>query len=42
MVHLAIEARSSGVSIAVACETAEPFSGFGALVASQPLVSALA
>lgn len=41
MLYLAIKALISGVIIAVASETAKRFPGFGALIASLPLVSVL-
>ncbi|MBW6525013.1 DUF3147 family protein [Sphingomonas sp. RHCKR47] len=41
MIYLAIKAAISGVLIAVASELAKRFPGFGALIASLPLVSVL-
>ena len=41
MLYLALKALISGVVIAVASETAKRFPGFGALIASLPLVSIL-
>jgi hypothetical protein len=41
MLHLAIKALISGVLIAAASETAKRYPGFGALIASLPLVSVL-
>ena len=41
MLYLVIKALISGVLIAVASETAKRYPGFGALVASLPLVSVL-
>ena len=41
MFYLAIKALTSGVLIAIASEVAKRFPGFGALIASLPLVSVL-
>lgn len=41
MLYLAIKALISGIIIAAASETAKRFPGFGALIASLPLVSVL-
>jgi len=41
MLHLAIKAILSGIIIAIVSEVAKRFPGFGALIASLPLVSLL-
>ncbi len=41
MIFLAIKAAISGILIAVASELAKRYPGFGALIASLPLVSVL-
>lgn len=41
MIYLAIKAAISGVMIAVASELAKRYPGFGAMIASLPLVSVL-
>ena len=41
MLYLAIKAAISGVIVAIASEVAKRFPGFGALIASLPLVSLL-
>lgn len=41
MIYLALKAAISGVLIAVASELAKRYPGFGALIASLPLVSVL-
>ena len=42
MLYLAIKAAISGLIVAIVSEVAKRYPGFGALIASLPLVSVLA